>query len=463
MALLFTISTLCACVSGEPPAPNVLLVSIDSLRADHVHAYGYDRPTSPNIDRLATDGARFATTISPSSWTLPTHVTLLTSLPPEVHGVVNARTRLSDEAWTLAEVFQSHGYATAGFVSGPNLRGFYGYRQGFDVYDDKSLGRLKDLRGDSSPTLVGLATDWLDGWNRAGRVQPFFLFAHLWDVHYDYSPPPPYDSMFDPGYDRSFDFSHFERNKGIRADMDPRDLRHLIALYDGEIRYTDDHLGRLLAKLDELGVADDTIVVVTADHGDEFFEHGQKGHSKTLFDEIVRVPFVLRYPRRVPPGRVIGPQVRLMDVGPTILGLAGVPPGPGFGVAGGPAGSRFQDLSPWIVGGSSAGPFPRLTAFGETKAWRPKRVSIRTEDTKVIQSFGGRNQRLRQAFDLAADPAERRNLAERARVAQPDLLALDRRLTQWVRHWANDEHELREPAQPSEKHIERLRALGYVE
>src|SRR5690606_27578030 len=150
---------------------------------------------------------------------------------------------------------------------------------GFTLFDESTAtpNRALARTGITSPALVELVDDYLDAWDRKGRRAPFFIFLHMWDVHYDYEPPPPYDRMFDPDYAGHADFSDFERNQSIRPDMDPRDLQHLIALYDGEIRWTDENLGKILDRLRQLRVLDDTIVVVTSDHGDEFFEHGLKG------------------------------------------------------------------------------------------------------------------------------------------------------------------------------------------
>ena len=201
--LIGSILALSACVQspdGPAPRPNVLLVSIDSLRSDHVHAYGYERETTPTIDALASEGVRFATALSPTSWTLPAHVSLLTSKPPEQHRVSKARRALGRRALTLAEVLRAAGYATAGFVSGPFLQTVHGYAQGFGVYNTDVIDAdERQSRQDvTSADIVRLATEWLDAWRARRSVKPFFLFVHLYDVHFDYAPPAPYDRMFDP-------------------------------------------------------------------------------------------------------------------------------------------------------------------------------------------------------------------------------------------------------------------------
>lgn len=461
-ALLLALLSVGACTSGTtpaPPRPNVLLVSIDSLRADHVHAYGYERPTSPTIDSIAADGVLFEQAISPSSWTLPTHVTLLTALPPELHRVENHRLRLSERGVTLAEMLREAGYETAAVVGGPLLRSFYGHDQGFDLYDDSTAAERSDAhRGITSPKLVDRAMAWVRGWHERGGDAPFFLFLHLWDVHYDYAPPAPYDTMFDPDYTGDLDATDFERHPDIRADMPKRDLEHLRALYDGEIRFTDEQLGRLIEVLRSYGALDDTIVVVTADHGDEFFEHGRKGHRKTLFEEIVRIPFVLRYPRRVPSGQVVERQVRLMDVAPTVLSLAGVANRDRFGVTTGPSWGRALDLSPWIDGRSDPADFPTLLAFGRSTGFGPSQHALRTEGWKVVRENGGAKSEFRH-YDLERDPAETRGM----RSSRPREDRLQSMLEEYERSWTSRPADLAEPLQADREHESRLRALGYIE
>ena len=242
----------------------------------------------------------------------------------------------------------------------------------------------------TSPRLIDRAVAWLQGWRAERQDRPFFLFLHLWDVHYDYAPSPPYDRLFDPDYSGTSTFFDFESNEKINSGMPKRDLAHLVALYDGEIRFTDEHLGRLFAWLEGAGLRDDTIVVVTADHGDEFFEHGQSGHRKTLYEESIRVPFVLRYPRRVPGGQVIDELVRLMDVAPTVLSLAGVERPKAFGLTEGPKRGRSLDLSPWIVGADSPAAFPEIIAFNRTTTGQHILESAHTQRFKLIRTQSSR-------------------------------------------------------------------------
>jgi arylsulfatase A-like enzyme len=441
-----------------PGRPNILLVSIDSLRSDHLHSYGYPRATSPTIDGLASEGALFRTVVSPTSWTLPAHLTLLTALPPEEHGVVADGMRLRKDALFLAEVLWRAGYNTAGFVSAPYLDAVYGFSQGFDHYDDYTIAQVSHEDSQhviTSPTLLRMVSEWLGRWNDGGRQRPFFIFLHMWDVHYDYTPPPPYDSMFDPDYKGTVTGEHYEFGPQVHLGMDPRDLRHVIALYDGEIRYTDLYLGYVLDRLKALGVLDDTVVVVTADHGDEFFEHGRKGHKKALYDESILVPLVIRFPKKVPAGKVVGPQVRLTDVAPTILSLAGVPKPPEFGSAVSDARSAPRDLTAWITDDPAT--LPALTAFSDLVGDAPVPIAaVRTPAFKFIKEIKDRGKE--ELYDLGEDPGEHANLVGLDHYADTPLR---QDLANWREACLGRSHA--EKVALSEAHKERLRALGYVQ
>ena len=323
----------CAAPELELPVETVVLVSIDSLRADHLGAYGYEPPTSPTIDALARDGVVFERAYSTTSWTLPSHASLLTGLDNVAHGVVDAGTRLPEAIETLAESLSQTGIRTTGFFSGPYLHPTFGMGQGFDTYRDcTSLAaeiaerrlsprdHIVSHQDVTNPTLLEAIGDWLEE-APGGR---HFVFIHMWDVHYDYVPPERYVELFDPDYGGSLDGRNFVFNDRIRPDMRPRELEHLIALYDGEIRYTDDTLGTLLGLFEEAGLLERAAVIVTADHGEEFFEHGKKGHRNNLFEESVRIPLVLQLPGFSPPRARVDEVVSLVDVYPTVCELFAV-------------------------------------------------------------------------------------------------------------------------------------------
>ncbi len=437
--------------SGSPAShPNVLLVSIDTLRADHLSAYGYERETSPNIDALAAGGALFTQAISPSSWTLPTHATMLTGIPLPHHGVNSDEDRLSASVVTLAEVLAEAGYRTAAFVSAPYLHPRYGFDQGFDLYDNSAEVHDDARNLVTSPALEKLTVDWLNRWIHTGGEQPFFIFLHMWDPHWNYIPPSPFDTMFDPDYDGDLDGSNFLERIGPTRDskLSARDLEHLLALYDGEIRFTDHHLGRIIARIEEWGQLDNTIILVTADHGEEFFDHGRVGHAMTLYDESVQIPLIIHYPPKVPPGTVVNEQVRTRDVPATLLSLAGISVPDYFGLPADTPEFRAMDLSPWIEGRPR---LPKLPAYGDL---RGNIHSLRTETRKFIYEGAFDYP---QYFDLTTDPEEQNNLARRGSKRVKTL-------RQSLRLFAEAEVGPRpaERTEPDRKHLERLRSLGYI-
>ncbi len=437
------------------PLPNILLVSIDSLRADHLHCYGYPRETSPTMDTLAEEGVLFTTVVAPTSWTLPSHLTLFTSLPPEEHGVIRDRMRLSPEVRTLTDVLWQAGYETAGIVAGHYLMAEYGFSRGFDHYDDYNLLWRERFanHGTRTPEQLPLAKEWLAGWDKRGRKRPFFLFLHMWDVHFDYTPPPPYDTLFDPDYQGRLTGEDIAVNPLVHEGMDPRDLEHLIALYDGEIRFSDFYLRKILDVLKTLEVYDDTIIVVTADHGEEFFEHGRKIHRFALYDESILVPFIIRYPRKIPAGKVVEQQVRLMDVAPTILGLAGLAQPADFGSTPPERPHTERDLTPLIVGNAPSETGP-LVGFSDLHG---KLVSVRTETFKLITHL--RKPQTQELYDLVTDPAEQVNIT----AARPRVAAMLRQeLSEWRKVRGAKPDNARE-FRLTEEQEKQLRALGYLD
>jgi arylsulfatase A-like enzyme len=464
-ALLVAVSTLSSDPAAEAareqaaahlPAPspaagsNVILISIDSLRADHLGAYGYPKPTSPEIDRLAAGGVLFRHSISTTSWTLPSHMSLLTGRSLLGHGVVSDDRSLPASVPTVAEAFQAGGYTTKAIVSAPYLHSRYGFPRGFDDYDDRTVyfeTNEDSYRSVTAPKLL----DATEAYLAEAKDRPFFLFLHFWDVHYDYAPGAPYDTMFDPDYTGTVTGENFYFDKSIRAGMDSRDLEHLIALYDGEIRLVDDHIARLGRALERLGIAGRTIVAVVADHGDEFFEHGNKGHHRTLYEEVLRTPFVLNVPGRNPSRPSVDAETSLIDVGPTLLGLAGLAR---------PQGSEGRDWSGLWTGAPLPQPGPVHAELYRTGT-RNVQVAAIDGRRKVIHHFQRRGL---EAYDLAADPAETKPLAPRGDVAAPVVADLG----EWLNlRWQRFDRRLRieglSPVVLDEKSAEQLRSLGYLQ
>jgi len=407
--------------AGEDAAdarPNVLLISIDSLRADHLGCYGYERPTSPSIDALAARGVRFEDVVASTSWTLPSHASLFTALPDSVHGADRSSRALPPDRLTLAERLQEEGYRTAGFWSGPYLHPLFGLGQGFDDYvgctaneyfaRDETLfrgGAPKD-QGDAnrqshadvtSPRVLAEVERWLDGSH--AEQEPFFLFVHLWDVHYDFIPPPPYDTAFDPDYTGPVDGRNLGEDRSTVQDLSPRDLQHLIALYDGEIAWADHHVGLLLERV-EAATDRETVVVLTSDHGEEFFEHGRFGHRKTLYEESIRVPLVIAGSSRIPAGATVAEPVSLLDVAPTVLDLAGAAALPDtYGRSLLPLLSRPAESST-----EASATISELRLLRRDEEW----LAVRTPEWKVlVERETGRTLKV---FNLRADPKEERDL-----------------------------------------------------
>ena len=284
---------------------NVLLISIDTLRADHLGTYGYQRGTSPKIDAFANEAIVFENAFSQAPWTLPSHATMLTSLYPSVHRADTYSARLSPKVLTLPEILRENGYQTLAVTSHVLLTDLYGMDQGF--------ARLRFNGGLDADRVTSQALDFLDGRN---PNRPFFMLVHYFDVHADYGAPAPYGERFvDPAYSGP---TTGARDNFYASAKTPEDRAHLVDLYDGEIAFTDEHVGQLIQGLTERGLFDETTVILTADHGEEFGEHGHFEH-KTLYDNVLHVPLIIK-PAGVDtePARVQAP-VALLDLTPTIL------------------------------------------------------------------------------------------------------------------------------------------------
>lgn len=351
-----------------PPAPtpqrNVILVSLDTLRARSVHAYGCPRDTTPTLDRrMAQAGALVRTAVVPFPFTPPSHMTMLTGLEPCAHGVTDLHHVLAAGRTTLAETLRAAGYGTAAFTEDAYLVAGNGFDRGFDVYRE-NRSEESASPGFAAETLADAA-----GWLAGHAERPFFLFVHTYQVHDPYTPPRGYAGLF-PDVDRD------DKNDAARAD------------YEREIRYTDDLFTGFLDALEAHGAADDTIVVVTADHGEGFGEHFWTGHGFDLHDEALLVPLLLRAPGLIPAGRVVEEQVGLVDLAPTLLELLDLP-------------------APGDVQGRS---FARLlTGRGAPFVERPlasagivATESLRTRETKYVKTKAGD-----LFYDLRADPLER--------------------------------------------------------
>lgn len=330
-ALLAAPLLLAGCGDRGPLARNVLLISIDTLRPDHLGCYGGPRDTSPNVDALCRESVVFEQAISHAPSTLPAHATMLSSLPPQVHGAsFTRRTPLPDDAVTLAEVLSERGFRTVSFNDGSQVKRLWGLAQGFDLYrstrGDRAVARARF--DDRVSDLLG----WLDRREPGdGAGEPFFAFLHSYEVHHPYIPDEDdlsrlEDTPYEGWLGRRVSVRSLKRINQREQAIDAADRKFIETAYDAEIRSMDRALGRLLDGLRERGLLDDTLVVFTSDHGEEFGEHGDWGwHGHTLFDELLRVPLIVRFPDGRWAGERVRRQVRLVDLAPTVADGLGVP------------------------------------------------------------------------------------------------------------------------------------------
>lgn len=420
--------------------PNLVLVTIDTLRADRLSSYGHPRETTPYLDALAARGARFSRAYSPAPWTAPAMASLFTSTPPLRHGVVHGTIRagqvaqqeiIPDDLPLLTQVLQAGGYRTFGIAANGHLAADYGFGRGFDDYRCIGFESTDAIERELALTLRALPGEG-----------PYFLWVHLFDPHQEYLPREPWISAFWPKDRRRYPRLSTMTNPKALADLDPEGSRfaYLNALYDSELRHVDEFAKELLEPLVEAG---DPLVVVTSDHGEEFADHGAYGHGHTLFDELLRVPLIVRLPGRLGAGKVIAEPVSLLDVMPTLLDAAGLEP------PGAPAG---RSLLPLINGESS----PPRAFFASNSRDVEIRALIRGKQKYVHYPLDPSRDQL---FDLAADPQEAYNLLQAGADASELLAELER-------HAARSEAARPGPirtAPRSAEELEELRALGYVE
>ncbi len=401
---------------GALKGHNVLLVTIDTLRADHVGAYGSDGALTPTIDDLARSGLLFERTYAHVPLTLPSHATLMTARYPFHDGVRdNGTFRLAPGLPTLAATLKASGYRTGAFIGAFVLDARFGLNQGFDRYDDRMRGSSADLNvvQRTADQVLAPAYEWIVGARGqppAAGNQPWFVWIHLYDPHEPYAPPEPYRSRF---------------------ASEP---------YDGEVAYADAALGRFVGRLRAAGAMDDTFVVITSDHGESLGEHGERTHGLFAYDATLRVPLVMWAPGVVGPG-IFSRTMRLVDVAPTITDLVGVP---------GMAETDGRSIRPFVAGEQ---PFDDPGSYFEalnanlTRHWAPLSGLVR-DRTKLIDLP------IPELYDLAADPGEQRNLYAPQRDRARDL---ERRLDALTRGAAAPAPSSVDPDAEA-----RLRSLGYV-
>ena len=415
--------------ASGPAAPplNVLLITLDTTRADHLGSYGYVRAKTRHLDQLASEGVRFDRAYSPAPITLPAHASIFTGRYPFDHGVRNnGNFYLSDRVDSLTTRFKAGGYRTAAFVSSFILDRRYGLARGFDTYDDRMEGSQAQViqfeaerRGDRT-SLALLA--WLNAYaaetdhggqdGHATAKAPFFVWLHLYDPHEPYRPPSPFREAF--------------------AD----------APYDGEIAFDDAIVAAVMDRLGQLGLRDRTLVVVAGDHGESLGDHGEETHSMFVYEPALRVPLIFWRPGLLPSGRVVDDLVRLTDIAPTVLALAGLPPLKAV---------EGRSLVPLIDG---QGKLDAVPVYAETflpqfyMNWSPLRA-LRDDRWKLIEAPRP------ELYDLSTDPGEQRNLyADRPQTAQG--------LRQQLAKLTGDTAGSMSTGTMDREALEKLASLGYV-
>lgn len=317
---LFFLSCLASACQDAPPGASVLLITIDTLRADHVGAYTPDTSRTPRLDELARGGTVFENAVAPMPLTRPSLFSILTSRYPREHGVLNNAISLPESAVTLAEIFRDHGYRTAAFVSVVLLDEESGAAQGFEEFRYPA-----DSRQQLGETTVSEALSWISGLDPG---EPFFLWIHLFDPHLPYAPPPPFGRDLDPQLAASLPevnwpqfYAVAESNDG---DIPQAVFDHALALYRGEVEYTDHCVGRLLDGLEAQGRREGTIIAFTADHGEGFENGVYFEHADSLYDGAVRIPLIVTHPPVFRPRSRVSAQVSNLDIAPSLLMATGI-------------------------------------------------------------------------------------------------------------------------------------------
>lgn len=414
--------------------PSVVLVSIDSLRYDDAVGSNRGRRIAPRLERLGREGVVFAQAYSTAPWTTPAMMAVMTGLAPAAHGVEEHDRALASEVPLLAERFKAAGYRTAAFVPEVTLRPEFGFSRGFDEYDLQSFGHQRL----SSPTLIGKVLNKLEHWK--GDPAPFFLWVHLWDPHYNYNPPPPFDQLFREGQPpASQDVQCLKWRPNV---VSPDEVRFLRGQYRGEIAFTDRFLGDLLDYLKTQRLEERIVLAVVGDHGEAFEEHGWLGHTNRVDDEVLHVPLLLRWSGKLAPTRV-EEAVSTERIGRTLLDLAGLPSA-GFGAG-----------LPLPVRGIAPAEAPNVV-FAETVR-QGCFSAVREGREKYILDHQGCRETL---FDLATDPGEQRDVAAN----RPERVRHFRELL-WRETERNARLAIPKAALPpavAEQAEAQLRSLGYV-
>jgi arylsulfatase A-like enzyme len=442
---------------------NLILVCLDTLRWDHLGCYGYDRPVTPFMDSLAEEYILFEQIYSHAPYTPISHASLFTAMVPPVHGMRDEQDRISRSIPMLAEILADEGAATASFNNGGFVSHEFGFHRGFDLFCEvdplgdrcfDSQGFTKNRLADGSAGSFDEALSWIEGM----KERPFFMFLHTFMIH-EYLPPADLAAQFnvgcksglEPGRDAlsRIAVSHVEKH-----GLSDEDLRFFINMYDATIRAGDDMVAELIAHLEKNGLMDDTIVVITSDHGEEFLEHGSVKHTKSVYEELIRIPLILCVPGMEPCR--IAARASHVDVMPTLLELLEIPI---------PAGLQGRSLLPLMKGASTKD----RSVYAETfLPGRTERICIIDQTKKCIQ--GNADPKLKypaiaplEIYDLSDDPLEQKNLAGSNEPFVKSLRSLLNRVRSDLDQARNKLNvEDAAPTEISPELLETLRQQGYL-
>jgi arylsulfatase A-like enzyme len=460
LLLLGLLAAGAGCTIG-PDRPHVVIVVLDTTRADVLSSYGNPVATTPHLDRLAAEGARFTRAYATDFWTLPSHASLFTGQYPSRHRATSETNRLPTSADTLSEVLRRAGYHTAAFVSNPWVSHERGFSQGFESFQEV----WRELPGVPPADRGGLELARRFIGAAADAERPFFLFVNFNTSHMPYAPDGDALAKLHPGdiepgrLDRLTKVTGLWRYIAGREQFDARDFEILRQLYEAEVHTTDALVGQLVAVLETAGVLDETLVVVTSDHGENIGEHGLVDHMLSMYETTTRIPLILRYPARIDPGRTDNDLASLVDVAPTVLDACGLP-ADALASAGTSLLDPTRSPAEFVIAENDRpingvellhGAFPD---FDTTAIDRPMRM-LRTSRYKLVWRGGGET----QLFDLESDPGEEHDITSSQPAIAAELLA---DLEAWMSaHEPDAAQESFEGSDPAS--LEQLRALGYIE
>jgi len=424
--------------SRQSEQPNIILISIDTLRSDHLGCYGYKRPTSPFLDEFSSKCVLFEDVTAPSPWTLPSHGSLLTGYYPSRLGLTSHNSVLDADAETLAMLLSNRGLATGAVVNSLYLAKEYGFARGFGQF--KLIPESHQPRG-AAGSIIDLAKQWLNSY----RDQQFFFFLHFYDVHSDYRSMPEYRNRFVKKYRGKVDGST-EQLLAFREGgfpLDSNDLKHLIDLYDAEISQLDERLSILFDFLGRLGVLKNSYVIITSDHGEEFLDHGGVLHGRTQYQELIHVPLLIGGPG-IPGGRRVKNTVSLVDVTPTVLGLVGADHSGKY---------EGVDLSPLWKSGD--GQLAYRFIFAEADHNNVENDIKRAVRQGAFKLHFDRLTEKTHLYDLQNDPEERLDIAEE----RPQVVGL---LLTELKSFMQKSRQDGATMTLTPENIERLKSLGYI-